>query len=269
MTRQKRWGGLLTVSVRLGFGALWLTLLPACMNQQPDTAVLDNLAQMQIRMQLLQTELAGVRRSLSEHDEQREQARRQAGRAVLEDRFDDLQTRLAALPEAMAELCPEPAGSAIVTTQCESSPNVQRVVVSGDKLVVGEAERVWLDPPGMLLTARIDAGAAGSVLNAREIVEFERDGNKWVRFDLTVDEETMTVERRLQRYVRRAVPGNGGRHPAVDMRVQIGDVRQNVEMALADLGDVPEPVILGRNYLTDVALLDVARKFVQPAFTQP
>lgn len=269
MTKAKRWGGLLKIGARLGFGALSLALLPACTTQQPDPLVLDNLTEMQVRMQLLQTELTSVSRSLSEHDEKREQARREISAHALEDRLDDLQTRLAGLPDAMAELCPEPAGSAIVTTQCESSPNVQRVVVSGDKLVVGEAERVWLDPPGVLLTARIDAGAEGSVLNAREVVEFERDGNKWVRFDLTVGEETVTVERRLKRYVRGVAPGNGGRHPAVDMRVQIGDVRQSVEMALADLGDAPEPVILGRNYLTDVALLDVARKFVQPAFSQP
>lgn len=269
MTRQKRWGGLIGLNARLGIGALWLAMLPACTTQQPDTTVLDNLAEMQIRMQLLQSELASVRRSLAEHDAQREQDRRQASRAVLEDRLDDLHSRLAALPEAMAELCPEPPDSATVTTQCESTPDVQRVVVSGDKLVVGEAERVWLDPPGILLIARIDAAAETSVLHAREIVEFERDGNKWVRFELTAAEETLTVERRLKRYVRRPVTGNGGRFPAVDLRVQIGDVRQSVELALTDLGETEQPMILGRNYLTDVALLDVARKFVQPAFSQP
>ncbi|MDZ7669547.1 MAG: RimK/LysX family protein [Gammaproteobacteria bacterium] len=243
-------------------------MLPACTTQQPDPAVLDNLAEMQIRMQLLQSELASVRRSLAEHDAQREQARRQASRTVLEDRLDELSSRLAALPEAMAQLCPELPESATVTTQCGTTPDVQRVVVSGDKLVVGEVERVWLDPPGTLMTARIDAAADISALHAREIVEFERDGNKWVRFEVTVDDEPVIVERRLKRYVRGSVQGNGGRRPAVDMRVQIGDVRQTVELALADLGDADQPMILGRPYLTDVALLDVARKFVQPAFSQ-
>jgi hypothetical protein len=267
MALEEKVGGKRSNSVRLSMGLALLLGLCACATEPPDPALLDNLSEMQIRMRLLQTDLADMRRTLAENEAQRERTSSQDNSTdVLQARLDDLQTRLTALPATIAELCPERPDSALVTTQCATTPNVERVIVSGDKLVVGEEERVWLTPPGVLLTARIDPVLETSVLRATEVVEFERDGNKWVRFQVPVAEEPVTVERRLRRYVR--VAGNG-RRPAVDMRVQLGDVRQSVEMALTDPSGTEAPVTLGRNFLTDVALLDVARRFIQPAFSKP
>jgi hypothetical protein len=102
-------------------------------------------------------------------------------------------------------------------------------------------------------------------MHAEDLVEFERDGNKWVRFGVSVEEETVTVERPLKRFVR----ARNDRRPIVDLRVQLGDVRETVEFVLADLSDQDHPVALGRNFLTDVALVDVGREHVQPAFQPP
>lgn len=267
MTLEKTKGGRSSRGARLGTGLALLLGLCACAVQQPDPALFDNLSEMQIRIRLLQTELADMRRTLAENQEQRERSTRQdTSTDILQARLDELQTRLAELPEAIAEMRPDRPESALVTTQFAATPDVERVIVSGDKIVVGEEERVWLTPPGVLLTARIDPVAEISILHATEVVEFERDGSKWVRFEVPVADEPVLVERRLKRYVR--VTGNG-RRPAVDMRVQIGDVRQSVELALTDPSGTDTPLTLGRNFLTDVALLDVARKYVQPAFSKP
>ncbi|MBE7525980.1 ATP-dependent zinc protease [candidate division WWE3 bacterium] len=55
---------------------------------------------------------------------------------------------------------------------------------SGFKTVLGAIENVHLDPPGLEFSARIDTGAQTSSLNALDIVEFERDGKPFVKFNL-------------------------------------------------------------------------------------
>lgn len=223
--------------------------------------MMDSLAEMEIRIRLLQSELTDVRRALAESDIQR--GRHVETENALQVRLEDLRESVAALPDALKELCPAPQAPAVVAARCD--PEVQRVMVSGDKLVVGEVEQVWLDPPASFMTARIDASAEHSFLHAEEVVEFERDGNKWIRFGVTVEEETVSVERPLKRFVR----ARNERRAIVDLRVQVGDVRETVEFALGDLSGQDQPVVLGRNFLTDVALLDIGRRNVQPAFQAP
>lgn len=255
----------------MGVLACGLVLSTACTVTSPtDNALMDNLAEMQIRMRLLQSEIDGLRDTLDSREAN--QTQRSASDEMLYARLDEVQARLAALPEEIADRCPntlgEPAAAAAACT------TVQRVVVSGDKLVVGQLERVWLEQPSLSVIAAIDAGADSSILRVAEVVEFERDGKKWVRFDVPAAEQPVTVERPLQRTAR-ANGDNGPRLPVVDLRVQLGDVRETVEFALAELGDDDEQegdvrlMTLGRNFLTDVALVDVARSYVQPAFTPP
>ena len=44
-----------------------------------------------------------------------------------------------------------------------------------------------MDPPGHHYRARIDSGAETSSLSASEVIEFERDGDDWVRFTFQHD----------------------------------------------------------------------------------
>lgn len=233
------------------------------MSRPADPAVMDSLAEMEIRVRLLQSELTELRRAMADTESRAREAEPPgAVQEMLETRLDTLQARIDALPEAFAAVCPARSQPA-VNPQCE--PKIQRVVVSGDKLVVGEVERVWVEPPGAFLEARIDAGAELSFIAAEEPMEFERDGNKWIRFGVTVDEQTVSVERPLKRFAR----ARNERRPIVDLRVQLGDARENVEFALIDLSGQEQRVVLGRNFLTDVALLDVGRQHVQPRFPAP
>ncbi len=236
--------------------------LGGCAAQQSNQIVLDRLTDMQTRLRLLQSELSGLRQAVDESDARN--ALQSGSASDLQNRLDDLQRRVAALPEQIAVLCPAGSVSAALTSQREG-PDVQRVMVSGDKLVVGEVERVWVEPPQEFLEARIDPATDHSTLNARDVVEFERDGNKWVRFGIKAGKEVATVERPLKRTAKI----RDDKHPVVTLRVQIGDVRETVEFILMHLSDEHYPLVLGRNFLTDVALVDVARKHVQPAFKAP
>ncbi len=138
-------------------------------------------------------------------------------------------------------------------------------------MVVGEMERVWLEPPGTTLIARVDTGAHSSSLHAENLVEFERDGEDWVRFDLILDDEIKTLERRVVRYVRvyQQADPEGTRRPVVTMRLRIGDVHDSFEFTLADRSHLDFQLLLGRNFLTDMALVDVGKQFVQTPYQPP
>jgi hypothetical protein len=230
-----------------------------------DPGIGGDLTDMQIRIQMLQSQLNDLRQTMRDRG-----AREAASSDAVELRLALLQDRLDTLPEDLLRFCPAVPDSATVTTQYEGFSEVQRVVVSGDKLVVGELERVWIDPPEAMLVARIDPSSDASLLAAEDIVEFERDGSRWVRFAVQVGDELETVERPIKRSVRVAVAQGGtARRPVVDLRLQLGDVHQSVDFALTDALGQDHAMVLGRNFLTDVAMVDIGARFVQPAVRRP
>jgi hypothetical protein len=177
-----------------------------------------------------------------------------------------MSTTLDSLPERLKGMCPPPEK---ITERCDSE-NIQRVVMAGDRMVVGELEQVWIDPPGVTLHARVDTGATSNSLHADELVEYERDGDRWVRFYVVTSdgEERIEIERKVLRYVRvfQQADPEGSRRPIISMRLRLGDVQDTFEFTLADRSHLNYQLLLGRNFLTDVALVDVGRQFVQPPY---
>ena len=143
-------------------------------------------------------------------------------------------------------------------------------MISGSKMVVGDLEQVWIDPPGIPLNARIDTTATNNALLGEDIVEFERDGKGWVRFVLhaTDSDEPISLERRVARHVRTVQSGGEGtKRPIVRMRLKLGDVQDTFSFVLTDRGD--HAVILGRTFLKDIALVEVGARYVQPRAKPP
>jgi hypothetical protein len=173
---------------------------------------------------------------------------------------------ISTLPDSLRKLCPPPQ---TIEAQCKE-PEVQRVVVNGTKMVVGDVEQVWMDPPGMPLNARIDTTAANNALLAEAIVEFERDGKSWVRFALhsADSDEPVQIERSVSRHVRAMQQGGGEiKRPVIRMRIKLGDVQDTFWFVLTDRAD--HPVILGRTFLKDIALVEVGARYVQPRAKAP
>jgi hypothetical protein len=179
---------------------------------------------------------------------------------------NQLETSVQRLPDAMKTLCRQ---QETVEAECQAN-QVQRVFVSGDKMVLGELETVWIDPPGLSLNARIDTGATTNSLNAEDMVEFERDGDDWVRFHVrdADTKELIEIEREVVRYVRvyQQADPEGTRRPVVSLRLYLGDARDPFEFTLADRSHLNHQILLGRSFLTDIALVDVGRQFVQPRY---
>jgi hypothetical protein len=174
---------------------------------------------------------------------------------------------VATLPESLKGLCPAPQR---VETQCKE-PEIQRVVIKGSKMVVGDVEQVWIDPPGIPLVARIDTNTANNALLGEEIVEFERDGKSWVRFVMRASDsdDPVALERRVSRHIRTVQSGGGEgiKRPVVRMRLKLGDVQDTFWFVLTERAD--HAVILGRSFLKDIALVEVGARFVQPRASAP
>lgn len=181
---------------------------------------------------------------------------------------DQLGTAITVLPDTLKSMCPPP--SETDSPRCDENPEIERVMISGDKMVLGELESVWIDPPGMNLIAQIDTGASANSLNAEGMVLFERDGDDWVRFHVrdSTSDELIELEREVVRFVRvyQQADPEGTRRPVVNMRLRLGDVRDTFEFTLADRSHLNHQILLGRSFITDIALVDVGRQFVQPRF---
>ncbi len=134
-----------------------------------------------------------------------------------------------------------------------------------DKLVIGSEELVLLSDLQNKYKARIDTGATTSSLNATDIVEFERDGKKWVRFNFSqaIDNETQIIEAKIARtiLIRQANNNEPTRRPIIELPVQLGEIKMLTEFTLADRSHMTFPVLLGRTFLKDIVMVDVARTY--------
>ncbi|MFH7319183.1 RimK/LysX family protein [Desulfurivibrio sp. D14AmB] len=138
----------------------------------------------------------------------------------------------------------------------------------GGKQLVGAVEKVFLSPPGVLFSARIDTGATTSSLDVHEVERFERDGEGWVRFTLSnpEDESRVTLERKVVRNARiiQAVTEEAERRPVVELGVTLGENTQTAEFTLSDRRHLEHPVLIGRNILLDIMVVDVGRTNIAP-----
>ncbi|MCK9530649.1 MAG: RimK/LysX family protein [Gammaproteobacteria bacterium] len=141
----------------------------------------------------------------------------------------------------------------------------------GEKVVFGRLEWVSIQGVEKRLKARIDTGAATSSLHAENIVEFERDGKRWVRFTPDKQSGAAALEAPIARYIRiRQASATGTeRRPVVTLPVKLGRVTQPAEFSLTDREQMLYPVLLGRNFFMDIALVDVGRKFVESGQRPP
>ncbi|MEN9464575.1 MAG: hypothetical protein RL217_756 [Pseudomonadota bacterium] len=150
----------------------------------------------------------------------------------------------------------------------ESCPQADNAAKYDGKLIIGATEWVYLNPPGHHYLARIDSGATTSSISVLNLVRFERNGKKWVKFDLKPDGETqaISVEAPVERNVliRQSSTSENDRRPVVLLNVRLGSLQQETEFTLTDRSHMNYPMLLGRSFLQDVTLIDVSQELIQP-----
>jgi hypothetical protein len=144
--------------------------------------------------------------------------------------------------------------------------NLTSTVKTTDKIVVGEMEKIKITPPGLVFVARIDSGAASSSIDARNVQTFERDKKEWVRFQIPDpnDEELLhTVERPVVRWTKitQSSTVEQERRAVVEFQFEIGPIKRVEEFNLTDRSHMSFAVLVGRNILRDLMVVDVSKKF--------
>lgn len=130
------------------------------------------------------------------------------------------------------------------------------------KQIIGALEYVRLVPPDVVLKARIDTGAKTTSIDARDITPFERDGKQWVRFVCVSGEKEYTIERRVLEIVQIKRHGAESQDRyVIQMRIILGNVSQLISVTLNDRENYLYPVLIGRNFLRDFFVVDVAKKY--------
>ncbi|WP_075184962.1 ATP-dependent zinc protease family protein [Teredinibacter haidensis] len=157
---------------------------------------------------------------------------------------------------------PTPAAGVSVGAQAQRS----------SKIVIGRIEWAWLELAEQRYKARVDTGVEGSSLMVKDVQPFERNGSKWIRFRIPTTDEAPFLETPLLRYKKnRNGSAESERRPVVNLLVRVGEINEEVEFNLIARDSMVYPVLLGRNFLRDIAIVDVAQKFIQPKveFAQP
>jgi len=149
-------------------------------------------------------------------------------------------------------------------------PEPEKVQKTADgKLILGQNE--WVYFPGLedSFKARVDSGATTSSVSAVDIVPFERDGNDWVKFKIqhdgiNSDEMALPVQRWAK--IKQSNNDNAEKRAVVLAWIQVGDVKEKTEFTLTDRTHLEFPILLGRSFFKDIAIVDVSQKYVQDKF---
>jgi hypothetical protein len=165
-------------------------------------------------------------------------------------------------PAAPSETAPAAADDAQPPQDTSAAPAPESRTGRGPKKqVYGWIEDVLIDPEHALqLTAKLDTGADTTSLDARNIRRSRRDGEDYVRFVVTEPStgQSVELEKPFVRAVRIKAHGRDEppRRVVVRMRICIGDRSRSIEVNLVDRAHYDYPLLLGRNALRDVAIVD-------------
>lgn len=159
---------------------------------------------------------------------------------------------------------------AFFVTGCNSMPKKTPEIVPAIEVkkpvetsltVIGAIEPIYLIPMKAPFAARIDTGATTSSIDADNIKPFERDGEKWVAFDI-INRQTgeryhfekeivgTTEIKRLHQHEKRYI---------VRMDIKFGkEIITNARFNLANRDKFEYQALIGRNILTGRAVVDTS-----------
>ena len=126
--------------------------------------------------------------------------------------------------------------------------------------VIGEVEPVYFLPMKSPFLSRSDTGAETSSVDADHVVSFERDGEKWVAFNLVNREtgEKHRFEKKIKRQPTVKRINGSEERVVVMMDVRMGEEIVKAEFSLAARDRFNYQGLIGRNILTGRFVVDTS-----------
>lgn len=128
--------------------------------------------------------------------------------------------------------------------------------------IIGEIEPIYIENIQNPMIARIDSGADTSSIDAKNIKYFERDGKSWVKFEIVNRKtgEKKLFKKPIVRKVRIKQLDKHERRKVIYMNVKFGNFVLKREFTLADRDNYEYQVLVGRNIINGLALIDISKK---------
>lgn len=159
-----------------------------------------------------------------------------------------------------------------ITTLLTCLALIPAMTTASEKNIYGLNEHVYIADIDMHMSAKLDTGAKTASLSARDIERFNRDGERWVRFYLALDEaheqafelplaRISKIKRRSGDYDPEEDKSYTPR-PVVEMSVCMGRTLRTIEVNLTDRSTFQYPFLLGSTALKQFnALIDPSLKY--------
>ena len=146
-----------------------------------------------------------------------------------------------------------------------------------EKLILGWIENVYLQPSGMKAKAKLDTGAKTSSIHAKNIEHFEKDDEPWVRFQFANNtklkeekyqdgksKKVITVEAPItRRALIKRHKHTSLERPVIELPFTLAGIEYTAEFTLTDRSKFLYPVLLGRRFLKNVAIVDPGNTFLK------
>ena len=173
--------------------------------------------------------------------------------------------------EKKVAIVPKEDSKSVASKATKTKKEPQKIVESDNKtldgkLVLGAEEWVYVSGLQQSFKARVDSGAHTSSLGIVDEVLFERDGHDWVKFKVEDgDKKSKEISLPVKRWVKikQSNTSEPQRRPIVEAWVQIGSLKDKTDFTLADRKHLSFPILLGREFLKDVAVVDVGTTYKQ------
>jgi len=153
------------------------------------------------------------------------------------------------------------AGLGLILSACSGLGKSSQVNVSGTKMMVlGYLHKVSVENKKYSCIGKLDSGADNCSMGATNITPFERDGEKWVRFDLDkrlTNGKKVTLEKKVVKTTEIARHGQTPQKRfVVKLDFTLAGIQQKINVSLTDRSEYSKAILVGRNFLNGYILVD-------------
>ena len=140
------------------------------------------------------------------------------------------------------------------------------------RVIAGWVEKVRIEHQDYDVKAKLDTGAKTSSIHATDIVPYKKDGKRWVKFTLLLKDSRGKLQKlaldkpRVRKAKIKNHDGVHDRRYVVDLALCFNGRQLNAEFTLADRNEYIYDVLLGRQLLKKIAIIDSNQTFLTAPF---
>ncbi len=136
-----------------------------------------------------------------------------------------------------------------------------------DKKIIGRSE--YIDIPVFALfgiAAKIDTGAYNGTISANHIIEFEKEGKKFIKFILFDEKHPLYTGIYIEtdKFFKKRITSSNGvaqERYTIPVEIRLKDLTLNAVLSLSNRKNMRYSILLGRKIFKNHFLVDASKKF--------